>query len=466
MLGAVSSSPAGPIVYITSGVVGYTNRFLPIGRELRRRGHAVSVLSPSLATVAAAEQEGLDAVHLVAQAATTAALPPQPSWPGPIGRLARFVPGVALGPRRAAREHWRARAAAMSDANELLDLLARLQPPLVLTEAEEHRDIRVVLGAGYRLALFEDLYATRPDPGVPFPARSHHVPTGTRIDRLRAAARWQRFFAVEAVRRRAERWWVDGADWHSTLASLCDPEVLAAAGTSRRYLQFYDYRQLPHLRTVAPELAFPGERARPTITGPVVDTERLPHGIDERFTERWPALQAHREAGGRLVYVTLGTFLQGLEELTATVLEGCAGIDGVRVVASVGADADRWRDRVVPAGVDVFGRVPQIEVLAGCDAVVSTGGLNTGHEAVWFGVPVLNIPVAGVDTAGNAARAVHHGVGERLRRGEVSAEAVRASITRLLDDPSYRQRATAIGAGLRARDGVRGAADAVEALIG
>ena len=44
----------------------------------------------------------------------------------------RFVPGVALGPRAAARAHWQARATAMSDTAELAATLRRLDPQLVL----------------------------------------------------------------------------------------------------------------------------------------------------------------------------------------------------------------------------------------------------------------------------------------------------------------------------------------------
>ena len=37
----------------------------------------------------------------------------------------------------------------------------------------------------------------------------------------------------------------------------------------------------------------------------------------------------------------------------------------------------------------VFGRVTQLDVLGSSDVVVTTGGVNTGHEALWCGVPML-----------------------------------------------------------------------------
>lgn len=453
-------------MYVTSGVVGYLNRFLPIGRILQGRGQRVVVISADRAALAVAGAEGLDTVHLPGQMGAFAALPEPASWSAPLGRVLRFVPGVALGPRATARHHWRARAAAMLDTTELTDALLRLEPRLVLTEAEEHRDIRVVLGHRLPLLLFEDLYAVRPDRDVPFPARSHHIPDGSITSRWRAALRWQRFFAVEALRRRAERWWLDDADWHSTLARLSEPAVLAEAGVSRRYLQFYDYRRVPHVRTVAPELAFPGEAQPATVTGPVVDVGRRPVGVDAGFAERWTEIRRRRAAGGRVLYLTLGTFLSGLEDLTAIVIEAAGGVADLDVVASVGADLPRWRDRPLPPNVAVFARVPQLEVLEGSDVVVSTGGLNTGHEALWFGVPVLNLPVGGVDTAGNAARLAHHGVGRRLRPREISVGRVRQELCALLDDPRYRRRAGVLSQRLRAWDGAARAADAIEAAAG
>ena len=156
--------------------------------------------------------------------------------------------------------------------------------------------------------------------------------------------------------------------------------------------------------------------------------------MDVGFTDRWERTTAARAAGARVVYVSLGTFLSGLGSLTTTVIEAVSSLDDVEVLVSVGRDAALWSEVDLPANVAVFGRVPQLAVLAGCDLVVSTGGLNTGHEALWFGVPVLNLPVAGVDTPGNAARLAFHGVGSRLTPDRHHRDQRADHVRDLLDD--------------------------------
>jgi zeaxanthin glucosyltransferase len=452
---------AATVAYVTSGIPGYVNRWLPIARELRERGYATVTLTEH---TGAAETVTFDGGHVM-RLAPLSTEHEMVRRRGPVGAVMRRIPGVALGPRRTATAAWAADAASMLDDRDLADTLDRVRPALVLTEAEEHRTIRVVRRLGWPLALFEDLCSIRPGRDVPFP-RSHHVPDGTWTSRVRAAARWQRFFAVEAARRRIEARWVHGHDWHSTLDELARRAAIDQAVVSRRYLQFYDYLDVPKVRTVAPELAFPGEPLSGVpltqVTGPIVDGHRPVVGVDDGFAARWEAMRA---TGDRVVYVTLGTFLAGLGDLTERVIDAAAMVPRTQVVVSVGRDHAQWAGRALPANVAVFARVPQIEVLEHADLTVSTGGLNTGHESLWFGVPVLNIPAGGIDTAGNAARLAYHGVGRTLRPRDATTANLHTEIASMLDDDALVVRVAAMRDALRARDGVVSAADAIERLI-
>lgn len=458
------------VAYVTTDLLGYVHRFLPIGRELVARGIGVTVISASPRTVGIAQAAGFDAVHLRDEHEALADVPLPERWPTRLRSGLRQVPGLHHGPRRAAIAHWSARAAALHGSGELTDALRQTDPFLVLTEAEQHREIRHASAGGWPVMLFEDFYSTRPGPDVPFPSRSHQVPTGTVASRLRATARWRRFFAMEWVRRRAERWWLAGYDWSSVVEAVPYRVADGSAGqVSRQYVHRYDYTDLPRLRTIAPELAFPGEPQPPTVVGPVVDEDRAAEGVDDDFPRIWAEIMRRVQgAESRLVYASLGTFLSRRTDLVHQIIEAVAVIPHVELIVAVGRDHDSWRrsGAEVPNNVHVFGRVPQIEVLRHAELLVSTGGLNSGHEAVWFGVPTLNLPISGIDTAGNAARTAYHGLGLTLPPGQISVDAIRASATELLANPRWAKQVGDMAQIVRGWEGVTRAADAIEAQIG
>lgn len=456
---------ARPIVYMTSGIFGYLYRFFPIGKALLERGHGVVIVTASGVAAEHAAAAGFDVRHLARQEAALAEVA-IPRWSRVLRPFARRIAGLQLGPRRAARSYWARRSEALLDTREVDDVLDELDPCLVLTEAEEHRDIRVVKASARALLLFEDLYSVRPGPDVPFPGSSHHVPTGSVWSRLRTSAGWRRFFLVDAIRQRIERWWVDGYDWHSTLRELADRAGIDEAAVSTRYFQFYDYTDTPRIRTAHLGLSLPGEPQPPTVVGPIVDAERQVHQVDPDFPAHWERVIARRAEGARVIYVSLGTFVTGMATLTQRVIDAATEVAEAEVIVSVGRDADLWRGAVLPSNVAVFERVPQMQVLEEADVVVSTGGLNTGHEALWFGVPVLNLPSIGIDCAGNAARLSYHRVGKQLVGRQVRVERIRRELEALLNETEYRENASRMSLELRAHHSIDAAADVIEKHLG
>jgi UDP:flavonoid glycosyltransferase YjiC (YdhE family) len=83
--------------------------------------------------------------------------------------------------------------------------------------------------------------------------------------------------------------------------------------------------------------------------------------------------------------------------------------------------------------------------------------------ALAAGVPLV---VAGgtLDKPEIARRVAWSGVGVDLRTGSPSPGRVRAAVQRVLDDPSYADRAVAVGRSLARHGGVDAAADLVEEL--
>lgn len=131
----------------------------------------------------------------------------------------------------------------------------------------------------------------------------------------------------------------------------------------------------------------------------------------------------------------------------------CGGLDGEQA-AALRADGADW----------VTDFVPQAAVLRQADVVVTHAGLNTVLESLCAGVPMLALPMA-FDQPGVAARLVHHGAGLRRDPQWSSTASLQAALTRLLTEPDFAARATALGADMRAAGGAAAAADIVESAL-
>lgn len=116
----------------------------------------------------------------------------------------------------------------------------------------------------------------------------------------------------------------------------------------------------------------------------------------------------------------------------------------------------------LPANVIVRPYVPQSEVLRRADLFINHGGVNSAHQALYYGVPLLFFPQQ-VEHALAAARIAELGAGQLIPKPSVST--LRASASRLLSDESYRRQAAALGTGLKAAGGVQRAADAIASFV-
>jgi len=101
-----------------------------------------------------------------------------------------------------------------------------------------------------------------------------------------------------------------------------------------------------------------------------------------------------------------------------------------------------------PDNVTVTRWVRHADVLPHCSAVITHGGHGTVMKALIAGVPLIVVPL-GRDQPDNAGRVVYAGAGTRLRKN-ASADALRAAISRVIDDPRYRAAARHMAARLAA----------------
>jgi rhamnosyltransferase subunit B len=124
----------------------------------------------------------------------------------------------------------------------------------------------------------------------------------------------------------------------------------------------------------------------------------------------------------------------------------------------------RNRPQTLPEGVTALDYAPFSELFPRAAAVVHHGGIGTTALAMRAGCPALVMPCAW-DQEDNAARAARLGVARTIPRRRYTPDRLAAELRRLLDDPTYRQRARALAEQVRQEDGVKAACEALATLL-
>ena len=174
-------------------------------------------------------------------------------------------------------------------------------------------------------------------------------------------------------------------------------------------------------------------------------------------------IQSGIRQGKPLILVSLSTiFFAGLEETLQAILDALEALP-VRGVVTTGAAAPAVLR--VPANVEVHQYIPHDEIMPSASVVVGHGGHSTTMRALAHGVPLLILPMNRVTDQPMIGKAVARAGAGRVLPRTASAGEIRSAVWSLLQDPSYRHAAEAIGARIRSKDGAIGAADELEHLL-
>lgn len=158
-----------------------------------------------------------------------------------------------------------------------------------------------------------------------------------------------------------------------------------------------------------------------------------------------------------VLYISLGTLFNEDESFYRTCFDAFATMS-LHVVMSIGTKVAVEQLGDIPANFTVRQSVPQLAVLRHAQAFITHGGMNSVHEALWFGVPMVVIPQA-ADQQIVAQRIRALGAGIRLDRSQVNHHTLRHAVERVLTTPTYRAASQAVGASLRRAGGNERAAD-------
>jgi MGT family glycosyltransferase len=161
----------------------------------------------------------------------------------------------------------------------------------------------------------------------------------------------------------------------------------------------------------------------------------------------------------KTIYFSLGSLGSADVELMRRVI-GVLGRTPHRYVVSMGPRHDELElaDNMIGAEF-----LPQTSIIPLVDLVITHGGNNTTTEAMHFGKPMIVLPLFW-DQYDNAQRVDEQRFGVRLDTYGFTDDQLFAAIDQLLNDKSRQDRAAEVGRTIRASDGLRVAADAIERL--
>lgn len=146
-----------------------------------------------------------------------------------------------------------------------------------------------------------------------------------------------------------------------------------------------------------------------------------------------------------LIYVTLGS--SGDAKLLPVVLHGLADLP----VSVIAATAGQPLPADSPANAWVAPYLPGVEAAARAVLVICNGGSPTTQQALAGGVPVIGI-VSNMDQHLNMLCLEQHGVGVRLRAGQLTVDQVRRTVKQMLDNIDYRNQAGHLAQRIKTHD--------------
>ncbi len=163
--------------------------------------------------------------------------------------------------------------------------------------------------------------------------------------------------------------------------------------------------------------------------------------------------------GNKLIFISMGTIFNQQPELYTTCFEAFEEIQAT-VILSVGKQTDISQFKDIPSNFIIRNYVPQLEILEQADVFITHGGMNSTSEGLYFGVPLVVMPVVG-DQLIVANRIEELGAGLQLNRQELDASILRNTTEQVLSNSSFREKSLEIGKSLRDSGGYKKAIEAI-----
>ncbi|MCL2928662.1 MAG: glycosyltransferase [Trichodesmium sp. MAG_R01] len=215
------------------------------------------------------------------------------------------------------------------------------------------------------------------------------------------------------------------------------------------------YSLLAQISQQPAELEFPRENLPKCfhLTGPYHYS-----GTREPVSFPWEQL-----TGKPLIYASMGTIQNRLVEVFYQIAAACEGLDA-QLVISLGGSATPESLPNLAGNPLVVEYAPQLEILQKATLTITHAGMNTTLECLSNAVPMVAIPIAN-DQPGVAARIAWAGAGVAITLKRLTVPRLRTAISQVLTQPSYKQNALRLQKAIKRAGGVTRAADIIEQAV-
>lgn len=163
----------------------------------------------------------------------------------------------------------------------------------------------------------------------------------------------------------------------------------------------------------------------------------------------------------KLIYISMGTVNNNMIKLYRKMIEAFSDTD-YQVLISIGNSTDRKALEPVPENIEIYNSVDQIAVLEKADLFISHAGMNSVSESLYFGVPLILLPITAEQKA-VATRVTQLNAGIILE--DISIENITQKANELLINSSYKENALKISRSFHNCTGAKGAADKILSTI-
>ena len=168
-----------------------------------------------------------------------------------------------------------------------------------------------------------------------------------------------------------------------------------------------------------------------------------------------------------LIYISLGTIHSAHLDFYHQCFAAFAD-HPAHFVLSAGNEVDLGALKPIPANFSVYNSVPQLEVLQQSTLFITHGGMNSIHEGLYYGVPLVVIPHQFeqlLNARNIEARCAAFVIDNYVRGKSITSLELRGAVDKVIETPSYQNAAGELQTMLQATGGYRQAADEIQAYM-